>query len=213
MLLNVLLACTLFLPDEEWRGNNDFLGFYAGARLVGSPNLYDRDAVRRVQLQAVGEAGEIQYGRFPFFAWLLKPLGSLPYRTAYAIWAVLLTVAFAGFIALWPGVDATTKWLVCCCSLPPFVCLFNGQDDLVLLLWIAIAARLLRSGRSVAAGMVLALCASKFQLFGLVPMVILAQRRWRMAGGVAFTGCICPGAIVRVCGQELALALLRDADR
>jgi len=189
-LLNIWLTCSLFLPNDEWKGHNDFLSFYAGARLVGSPKLYDRDAVRDVHLQAIGKTGEVEYLRLPCYALFLKPLGSLPYHTAYTLWTVLLALAFAGFIALWPGVDATTRWLICCCSLPPFVSLFNGQDDLVLLLWTALAARLLRCGRSVAAGMALALCASKFHLFGLVPVVILAQRRWRMAGGAALSGCV-----------------------
>jgi len=134
VLLNIWLSCTLFLPDAEWKGHNDFLGFYAGARLVGSGKLYDRNAVREVHLQAVGQSGEIEYGRLPCYAWFLKPLGSLPYQTAYVLWAALLAAAFVGFIVLWPGVDATTRWLICCCSLPPFVSLFNGQDDLALLL-------------------------------------------------------------------------------
>ena len=164
------------------------MGFYAGARLVGSPNLYDRSAVRSVHLQAVGLTGEIEYSRFPYYALFLKPLGWLPYYKAYAVWTVAMAVAFAGFVALWPGIDATERWLICCWSLPPFVCLFNGQDDLLLLLWTALTARLLRAGKPLAAGMVLALCASKYNLFILVPVVILAQRRWRMAAGTAFGG-------------------------
>ena len=184
ILLNVWIACHVFLRNA-WLGRNDFLGFYEGARLVGTPQLYDRQAVRDVQLQTVGETFEIQYGRLPCYAWFLKPLRSLPYRTAYTLWITLMSSAFAGFIALWPGVPESRRWLICCWSLPAFISLFNGQDDLLLLFWAALGACLLRAGKPFVAGMVLALCFSKFHLFGLIPLVILAQRRWRMAGGLA----------------------------
>lgn len=185
VLLNVSLACNLFLPGA-WRGRNDFLGFYVGARLAGSTHLYDRESVRLEQLRVVGETGEIQYGRLPVYALVLKPLAWLPYPRAYLIWEILSAAAFAGFIALWPGVAPPVRWLVCCWSLPAFVGLFNGQDDLLLLLCTALAARLLRAGKPATAGIVLALfTASKFHLFVLVPLVLLAQRRWRMAAGAA----------------------------
>lgn len=184
ILLNAWIACNVFLRNA-WQGRNDFLGFYEGAQLVGTAGLYDRDAVRHVQLRTTGETFEIQYGRLPCFAWFIKPLGSLPYRSAYTLWAVLQGAAFAAFLALWPAVSVTRRWLIGCWSLPAFISLFNGQDDLLLLVWAALAARLLRAGRPWAAGFALAFCASKFHLFGLVPLVILAQRRWRMAGGLA----------------------------
>lgn len=211
--MNIWLACNLFLPGA-WQGRNDFLGLYAGARLVGSPNLYDHDAVRDVHLQAVGATGEIPFVRPPCYALFLKPLGLLPYRTAFAVWAILLAVALAGFAALWPGVAATTRWLICCWSLPAFVSLFNGQDVMLMLLWAALAARLVRAGQPAAAGMVLALCASKFHLLALVPVVILAQRRWRMAGGVAFGGCVLLALSFAAAGKGWPLryyAVLTDA--
>jgi len=176
---------------RAWQqGRNDFLGFYAGARLVGSPNLYDRDAVQAIQLQAVGGVGEIQFGRLPCYALFLKPLTWLPYRTANAVWFVLLAAAFAGFVALWPHATVSHRWLIGCWSLPAVVSFFNGQDDVVLLLWVALAARLQRAEKPAVAGMILALCASKFNLFALVPLVLLGQRRWRMLWGMAFGVCI-----------------------
>jgi hypothetical protein len=190
VLLTVWLISRFFGLDAWQQGRNDFLGFYAGARLVGGPDLYNRDAVQAIQLQAVGGVGEIQFGRLPFYALVLKPLTWLPYGTAHAVWFALLAAAFAGFIALWPGAATPLRWLIGCWSFPAFVSLFNGQDDVVLLLWVALAARLLRAQKPAVAGMVLALCASKFHLFALVPVVILAQRRWRMMGGAVFGGCV-----------------------
>ena len=116
VLLNVWAACSLLLPGA-WQGRNEFLGFYAGARLVGGPNLYDRDAVRDEHVKAVGETGEIQYGRLPCFAFFLKPLGLLPYRTAYAVWASLLAAAFAGFIALCEQAGVGCNQFVYACNI------------------------------------------------------------------------------------------------
>jgi hypothetical protein len=189
VILNITVACNLFLPNA-WTGRNDFLGFYAGARLAGGSNLYNRESIRAEHLNAVGETGEIQYGRLPAYALVLKPLGWLPYRTAYVTWEILLATAFIGFVVLWPNSAASSKWLICCWSLPAFVSLFNGQDDLLLLFWVALAARLLRAGRPFAAGAVLAFFpASKFHLFLLVPVVLIAQRRWRMVAGGAISAC------------------------
>ena len=183
-LLNIWVACNLCLPGA-WQGRNDFMGFYAGARLVGGPHLYHRDSIREEHLRAVGETGEIQYGRLPCFAFFLKPLAWLPYYRAAAVWETLSALAFLSFIALWPGAAPATRWVICSWSLPAFVALFGGQDDLILLLWVALGARLLRAGNPFSAGMVLALCSSKFHLFLLVPVVLLAQSRWRVLGGVA----------------------------
>lgn len=201
VLINGWLACNLLLRGA-WQGRNDFLGFYAGAQLAGSPQLYDRDSIAKVQLRTVGDTFEIQYGRLPYYAWMLQPLGRLPYRTAYAIWVAMQAAAFAGFLALWPGGGGRTKWLAGCWSIPAFVCLFNGQDDLLLLCCAACAAWLLRGKKAIAAGLVLTLCASKYHLFMLAPLVIVAQRRWRMAAGMAMGGAIAAAASFAVGGGD-----------
>lgn len=183
VLLNSWLACTLFVPGA-WRGRNDFLSFYTGAKLSGDPSLYDRGSTARVHLQAIGETGEIQFGRLPYYALLLKPLALLPYPTAYLVWEILSASAFIGFVVLWPCALLRMRWLLACWFLPVFVCFFNGQEDLFLLCWVALAAWLLRKEKPVIAGMALTLCASKFHLFTLVPLVLVAQRRWRMVSGM-----------------------------
>src|SRR4029077_1909026 len=70
-----------------WSGRNDYLSFYAGARLVGSSKLYDPQQASRVQMQTAGFFGEaLAYIRPPFYAVLLWPLGKLPYRESYFVW-------------------------------------------------------------------------------------------------------------------------------
>lgn len=212
--LNVALAANLFLP-HAWGGRNDFVGNYAGMRLAGTGNLYDRDSHRREQLHAIGEAGETSYVRLPAYAMALKPLAWLGYRTAYVAWEILSAAAFLGFLTIWPERSAFTKWFIGCWSLPAFVALLNGQDDLLLLLWVALSVRSLRAGRPLAAGIVLApFMASKYHLFVMVPVVLLAQRRWRMlAGTVVGGGCVL-GASFAVAGRDWPLrlyALLADS--
>jgi Glycosyltransferase family 87 len=183
IVLNSWIACSIFLP-HAWAGRNDFLGFYTGATLAGDPNLYDRGSTADIHVKAVGETGEIQFGRFPYYAWLLRPLALLPYRTAYLVWEILSASALVAFVVLWPSAPHRTRWCVAFWMLPVFICFFNGQEDLFLLCWLGLAAWLLRKQKPLIAGMVLTLCASKFHLFTLVPLVVVAQRRWRMATGM-----------------------------
>lgn len=214
VVLNIALACNLFLPNA-WAGRNDFLGIYAGARLAGSGSLYDRASVTREHLNAIGETGDIPYVRLPVYALVLKPLGWMRYRAAYAAWEVVSVAAFLGFLILWPSPRPFTKWFIGCWSLPAFIALFNGQDDLFLLLWMALSARLLRAGKPFAAGIVLALCvASKYHLFVMVPLALIAQRRWRMfAGAFVSAGCLLTASFA-VAGRNWPfdlLALLTDS--
>lgn len=167
-------------------GANDFLNLYAGGTLAGTPNLYDQASVRTEELRARGLAW-FPFLRLPYYALLLKPLTWLPYQIAYEVCEALLVAAWVGFGSLWPHARTGDKWIVCCWSLPLWVGVFNGQDAALLLLWVALAVWLLRGGREAAAGVALALCASKYHLVVLVPLVIVAQRRWRMAAGAAGT--------------------------
>lgn len=188
--INVWLACNLYLPGA-WNGRNDFLGLYAGGKLAGSSALYDAGAMRRAQWAAVGEAGDsLQFSRLPYCALLLKPLAQLPYHTAYTFWIILSSAAFVGFAALWPAKPPSVKWPICAWAITAFVALFNGQDVLLVLFWAALSMWLLRRGNDFAAGLALAMCASKYHLAMMVPVVILAQRRWRLAGGAILGGAI-----------------------
>lgn len=166
-------------------GYNDFLGFYAGARLCGTPGLYDAAKVTEVQLAEARATGPaLRLTRPPFYALLLSPLGLLPYQTAYLVWTLLNAGALAGFIALWRETDRNLVLAACCCSIPVAASFANGQDIPLLLFYFALAMRLFRDGRHVWAGLALSLCAAKYHLFLLVPLLFLAQGLWRvMLGG------------------------------
>ena len=176
-------------------GHNDFIQLYTGARLAFTGELYDRARVTEVQQEAVGVTGEAwRYTRLPYYAGLLWPLGLLPYRAAYGVWQVLSIGALAGFAALWRPPRLGLTVLFTLLSLPVFAGLMNGQDLSFVLLWLALAARWHKSGRPFWAGVALALCASKFHLFVLLPVWIVGQRAWRLAPGLDLGGAAASGA-------------------
>ncbi len=163
-------------------GKNDFAMLYAGAKLVGGADLYHAPTVMRVKAEAAREYDPSrQYTRLPYLAAILWPLGRLPYAWAYWVFQAASLAALIAFLRLWPG-DRRFAFLAICCSAPVAAVFIEGQDVLFLLVWIAVALRW-RDARPFAAGLVLALCAAKFHLFIHVPLVVAAQRRWRMGAG------------------------------
>lgn len=176
-------------------GVNDFMGIYAGARLVGSPEQFDTDAYIREQVRATGwSAPSILYTRLPVFAVFVRPLGALEYLRAYAIWQALSLAALAAFIVAWPTSRRGLLLCASCWSFPLFAAFSGGQDIAFLLLILAIVWRL-HCSRPILAGINLALLMLKFHLFVLIPVFLIAQRRWRMfaganiAAGVIIAGC------------------------
>ncbi len=169
------------------RGINDFMGIYAGARLVGTPEQFSGGSYIREQVQATGwSAPSILYTRLPAFAFLLRPLGSLNYKTAYVVWQGLSITAFFAFLICWRGADRRLLVCAACCSFPLFADIAGGQDVAFLLLIVMIAWRL-QGSRPFAAGAVLALSLLKFHLILLLPVFLIAQRRWRMLAGAGVT--------------------------
>ena len=187
--LSFMLWLAWIQRERILAGHNDFIQLYTGARLAFTGELYDRARVTEVQRESVGVTGEAwRYTRLPYYAGLLWPLGLLPYRAAYGVWQVLSIAALAGFAALWRPPRLGLTVLFTLLSLPAFAGLMNGQDLTFVLLWLALAARWRRSDWPFWAGVALSLCASKFHLFVLLPVLVVGQRAWRLAAGLACGG-------------------------
>jgi hypothetical protein len=74
---------------------------------------------------------------------------------------------------------------------PVLYVLFGGQDSAVSLLLLTGGLRLLLSGQPFAAGALLGLGVYKPQLFAIIPILFLVQRRWRaLAGWIATAGAL-----------------------
>jgi hypothetical protein len=176
-------------PDPVLTGRNDFIQFYTGAWLVGTPGLYDAARVREFQEQVLGSTADAwRWTRLPYYAALLWPLGRLPFHIAYLVWQALAIAALAGFVLRWKPTSRSTTLLYTSLSLPVAVTLLNGQDLTFLLLALALCVGWRRQGRPFAAGLVLALCAAKFHLLVLTPLLLVTPRHWRWGAGAA-TGC------------------------
>jgi hypothetical protein len=174
--LAALLLITFGSPEFR-RRETDFLSFYAGARLVGTPDLFRPESAYAIQQQVSHPQRILPYLRPPFYAALLWPFGRLPYTVALTVWLSLNLAALGAFIALWwPN---RISVILCAWFLPVWVNMAAGQDDTLMLACIAAGFFLLRRGWGLQSGLVLSLCAIKFQLFFLLPLFLVAHRLWR----------------------------------
>jgi hypothetical protein len=190
--LTLLIFLGLLQRDRFFPGQNDFLQLYAGAKLSGTPDLYSPAAARRIHGEATGvELVGVYYSRPPFYAFLLRPFGMLPYRAAYWTFEGISFAAFAVFLILFVP---QCKELILFSSLcfPLLSDFLNGQDVTLVLLLAAGSIIAIRKDHEFLAGLLLSLCAIKGHLFVLTPLVFLIHRRWRVliggaAGGLALT--------------------------
>jgi hypothetical protein len=190
--LPVLLGLTFLLllgygqRVRMLKGQNDFVAFYTGAKLAGTPDLYSRDANVRTIHDLLGftQLG-VTYIRPPFYASLLKPLSFLPYRAAYAIF-LLATFSCALWFVIYFSKECRELPLFAALGIPLLVPLLNGQDTPFLLAAVGAMIVLSRKEKDFLAGIALSLCAIKFHLFFFVVGLLIIKRRWRiLAGGAA----------------------------
>jgi Glycosyltransferase family 87 len=184
----------LLLPAVSALGGGwDFLPVYTGAKLAGTPDLYNPAVQERIQSALPHPTTfSLPFMRLPFVAALSWPLALLPYDTAHAVWMVLRLLAVLGFILLWPHSPRWITALACAWFVPLAGAIANGQDSPFLLLWIAVAERF-RDRRPFLSGLVLALCLAKFHLFLLLPVFLWFHRR-RLVPGFA-AGCAALGLL------------------
>ncbi|HVO97391.1 MAG TPA: glycosyltransferase family 87 protein [Bryobacteraceae bacterium] len=185
--LGIALISTL--AGLQWhrtvRGQNDFAALYAGATLAGTPDLYSRSANEAlIQSTTGGIMKSVMYTRPPFYAVLLKPLASLPYLVAYGIFCCLSIASILWFVIRFSK-ECEALPLCASFSIPVAAFLPQGQDAPLLLMFTGASILLTRRRRDFLAGAVLSLCAIKFHLFLLLPLLLLVKKRWRILAGAA----------------------------
>jgi hypothetical protein len=155
--------------------------------------LYDLDYQRQFWRAWLPRADFNPYVSPPFMTAFYAPLAALPYGLALAIWtAISIACIVLSVRLLWPllpdlhqfGQRALLGHLLV--APPVLYVLFGGQDSAVSLLLLAGGLRLLLGGQEIAAGALLGLGVYKPQLFAVIPVMFLAQRRWRALGGWIF---------------------------
>ncbi len=205
--LAALAFCVLaFVVQPEDRYTSDFYSFWAGARLPGH-DLYDVSKAEDIQHGVSPLVRSKRYIRPPFYALALRPLGRLPFHSAYIAWSILNVAAALGFVWAWRFRPAT--YLACALFLPLGWSFGIGQDAPLLLLAAAVGARLIEQKKEPAGGAVLALCAIKPHLFLFIPAALAAQRRWRALAGMLGAGALLYAVSSMAAGLDWPVVFVR----
>jgi hypothetical protein len=169
-------------------GQVDFAQLYAGATLVGTGELYSVDANNAAIKRLTGVTMEgVTYSRLPFYAFLLQPLTWLPYRMALAAFVLINLAAVIMFIVQFARTSPELPVFVAF-SIPLMAALAQGQDTPLLLFAAAASFVLAKERRDLAAGFVLSLCAIKFHLFTMFPVIVIVYKRWGILKGALAGG-------------------------
>lgn len=230
-LIATVLVCiatvgyTFRMPEfgRFFRGENDFLPRYAQARMATRSDQFNIDAGYREQERAIGAHIAGAYNdRLPWQSLLLMPIASLPYLAAFWVWTGLNLACFAALVRYWLLPRDLIIWGVL--FFPVAGSLIVGQDGLFLALCAAAVLIFAERNSDVCAGLSLALCTAKPHLFLLVPLAIIAQRRWKLltsamvsVGGLLLAGSLAAGwdwlprlmAIMTTLGGQVAGDALR----
>lgn len=172
--------------ERALSGWNDFLPFYAGGRLAFSGHLYDQARIMEEERRVTGVFGEnLHFIRPPWFAAALWPIAQMNFSAAHVVWELLAVGALVVFCFYWLPDKRVASIAATCCSVPALTSLMSGQDTPLLLLWMVLGAVLIRRNLLFSAGLVLALCQTKFHIFLPLWVILMAGGHWRLLRGMA----------------------------
>ena len=179
--------------------DNDLTLVYIGVRIAlehGWSHVYTLSLQHELFTQLRPAAPFNDGERFvspPPLAWLVMPLSIFGAAGATYIW---LFGSVAALVAAWwmaaPGAGRSrVLWLLAALAwYPVLYSLSLAQPDLLIVLVVVAAWRLAEADRPYAAGLVLGLSVLKPQLTLVLPLVLLAGGRWRIAGAWAATAAV-----------------------
>ena len=152
----------------------------------------------------------------PFQTLLVAPLGLLPYKSAFWVWSALSLLAggvAAALIARQASQTEHRSRTVCLSILllayfPTIATIMLGQLSLWLLLFLTIAWVSARAGNDRAAGIALGIAVSSKTFVGLIVLLFLVMRRWRLLAWMIGTATACALAALLVTGPETYLNYL-----
>ena len=170
---------------------------YKAAAVVGLAqgwsHIYDQALVAVAQIQL--DPGEVAQPFLspPTVAWLVVPLVPLPYSLSYYVWAVLMLSAYVAAVAWSTPSRGLDRWILVAAAVAPWWVLEAvrvGQVVPLVAAGMAIAWRLLRENRNVAAGLALSLLLLKPNTAFLVPLAVLAAGRARAFAALTAVGAL-----------------------
>jgi hypothetical protein len=188
-----IVLVTTFLPRQPIPGG-DFMQFYTmGATvLAGDWALqYDWPALHELQIRLVPGSEDYTYGPAypPLVAAFYAPFSTLPFRAAYAAWAIAASAAYA--LMIWLAARACEYLprraaLPAALLFPPFIALIlTGQTTLLPLAGFVLGWFALERDRPALAGAALALVALKPNFGIALAFVLVLSASWRVVLGVA----------------------------
>lgn len=193
--LTILLIPAFFYPSA----NPDWPGFYAGARLANSQDLYSFRASNAITRKFESPNDMWAFVRPPFYASLLAPLGGFQPKTAFLIWQFVNLAALATLVMLiWPSYEGAFLAVGSAAG----TSFRQGQDMPVILLLVGLTIALLWRHRFFTAGLVLALCSIKFSLFLLIPVFLLSRKMGRMTAGFLMGLVVLAGMCFAIYGRH-----------
>jgi hypothetical protein len=186
----------------------DFSHYWTASLLAlnGEPAaVYDFPRLRALEQATFGTDVCLRWLYPPTFLLLVLPLALLPYLAALAVWLLPPLVC-----CLWVvhriAPRGVTVWLAL--AFPgAYLNLIYGQNGFLTTALLG-AGLLLLESRPVAAGALLGLLSFKPHLAALVPVALLAGRRWRALAASAAAAAALIGASVLVLGVEVWTAFL-----
>ena len=174
----------------------DFSCFWAGAKtaLQAPGRLYDFGYVTQLQGWPLGPEKLRPYIYPPSALLFFIPFTLAPYWIDYALWTGVSAVIF-----LWAGLRARAPWWMM--LLPPVAFeIYCGQVTL-LVGGLIVAGLSYQKTRPIVAGVLYGLAAAvKPQIAVLLPLALIADRRWRGLVAASVTGCALALVSAAICG-------------
>jgi hypothetical protein len=186
----VAVVCALGLAFNIWMAelNQDGLGldytqFYTSSHLAGTGHMYRWDPARQIEIP---KGLEVLSSRLPVVVYGHKILSGLPYPVARTIWMAVSIAALILFAAFWPGARPWPMLAALAWSMSATIALLFGQDVPFWLVFFTAGLLLMERKRPWSAGVVFALCLCKFHLALGIPVLLVAQKRFKtlIAGGI-----------------------------
>lgn len=194
--MTILIAMALNFLNRREPVGIDFHTYAAAARVgieQGWSHIYDQARVAVEQkLLVPGEVTQ-PFISPPTVAWLAATFQPLPYEASFYIWATLTLAAFAGALAWSSSSRGAVRWIMVAAAVAPWWVLEAvrvGQVVPLVAAGAAVAWRLLRENRNVAAGLVLSLLLLKPNTAFVVPFALLAAGRIRAFASLTAVGAV-----------------------
>ena len=201
-------AAGLAGPPRPQLGD-DLINYWSGARFAASgraAQAYDHDLFFRFQQTVIGHGAHFKiYGYPPPLMLLTRPLAALPFLPALALWSAAGVALAAALLARLVGWRLA---LLASVGAPAaFLNLLSGQNGYFTAALLA-GGLLLLDRRPLLSGALLGLLAVKPQMALLLPIALIAGRRWKTLAAAAASAAFVVDLSVMLYGVEPWLGFL-----